>query len=78
MAEFCVICRHCQDYIPEDSRFCPKCGIGLWIDPPANRPWRWIVVIFLFAFIWSVVVRKEFQVQLLDLRAQVYSALEAL
>ena len=32
-------------------------------------------MIFLFALIWSVVMRKEFQDQLLDLRAQVYSAL---
>ena len=73
-----MICRHCQDYIPEDSRFCPKCGVRLWTAPPTNRPWRWIVVIFLFVVIWSVVVRKEFQVQLLDLRAQVYSAFNAL
>ena len=73
-----MICKHCQDYIPEDSRFCPKCGVRLWTAPPADRPWRWIVLTFLGAIIWSVVVRKEFQVQLLDLRAQVYNALEAL
>ena len=77
-----MICRHCQDYIPNDSRFCPKCGIRLWIPPPANRPWRWIVVIFLVAVIWSRVVGKELKVQLqdqiLNLRAQANRALNTL
>jgi zinc-ribbon domain len=71
-----VICKHCHEYIPEDSRFCPKCGARLWIPPPANRPWQWIVALLLFAVIWSVVFRNELKVQLLDLRAQVSSALE--
>ena len=31
-----MICRHCRDYIPEDSRFCPKCGVRLWIPPVPN------------------------------------------
>ena len=73
-----MLCKHCQSYIPEDSRFCPNCGVRLRITPPSNRPWGWIVVLFVFALIWSVVVSKEFQVQLLNLRAQVSSALNAL
>jgi hypothetical protein len=32
----------------------------------------------LFALIWSVIFRNELKVQLLDLRAQVNSALKAL
>jgi len=44
----------------------------------SNRPWAWIAAIFLFALIWAVVVRKELPVQLLHVRAQVTSALNAL
>ena len=73
-----MICEHCQSYIPADSRFCPKCGVRLWTPPLAKRPWRWIVLIFLCAVVWSVVVRKELEAQLLNLRAQVSSALNAL
>ena len=35
-------------------------------------------MIFLIAVIWATVVRKEFQVQLLNLRAQVHSVVDAL
>ena len=28
-----MFCKHCQDYIPEDSRFCPKCGVRLRSEP---------------------------------------------
>jgi hypothetical protein len=73
-----MICRHCQEYILEDSHFCPKCCLRLRTLPAPNRPWRWIVLIFLCAVIWSVVVRKELEVQLLHLRAQVTSVLNAL
>ena len=73
-----MICEHCQNDILEDSHFCPKCGVRLWTPVPANRPWRWIVLIFLCAVIWSFVVRKELEVELLHLRAQVISTLNAL
>jgi len=73
-----MFCRHCHDYIPEDSRFCPKCGVRLWTAPPANRPWFWICTILLFAFIWATLAHKDFQAQLLNLRAQVHSTLNAL
>ena len=73
-----MFCKQCQNYIPVDSLFCPDCGIRLGITPPSNRPWGWIAVVFVFGLIWSVVVRKEFRVQLLNLRAQVSGALNAL
>jgi hypothetical protein len=73
-----MICRRCLNYIPEDGRFCPKCGVRLRTQVPPTRPWRWIVLVLLCAVIWSRVVRKEFQEQLHHLRAQVNSALNAL
>ncbi len=73
-----MICRHCQDYLPDDSRFCPKCGVRLRTQVAPNRPWFWIVALLLFAVIWATVVNREFRVQLLNLRVQVNSALNAL
>jgi hypothetical protein len=73
-----MICEHCQNYVPEDSRFCRRCGVRLWIDPRADRPWRWIVALFLFAIVSSVVFRDELKVQLLEFRAEVNRALSAL
>ena len=63
-----MICKHCQDRIPEDSRFCPKCGARLGTQNASNRPWFWIVVLLLVAVIWVTVVREELQIQLLNLR----------
>ena len=71
VTESAMICRHCRDYIPEDSRFCPKCGIRVRAPVAPQRPWFWIYVIFLFALIWATLVREDFQAQLLALRAQV-------
>ena len=73
-----MICGHCQDYIPEDSRFCPKCGVRVRVDVAPDPPWLWICTIVLFALIWSVVARRELQVELLHLRAQINSLLSAL
>ena len=73
-----MICRHCQDYIPEDSRFCPKCEVRLATPIAPKPPWLWIVTLFLFAVIWATLVRKEFQVRFLDLRAQIGRVLDAL
>jgi hypothetical protein len=73
-----MICRHCRDYIPEDSRFCPKCGVRLATPIAPDRPWFWILTLFLFAVIWATLVHKEFQVQFLDLRAQIGRALDVL
>jgi hypothetical protein len=73
-----MICKHCHDYIPEDSRFCPKCGVRIWIDVAPDPPWLWICTIMLFALTWSVMFRKELKVKILDLRAQVQSALSTL
>jgi hypothetical protein len=61
-------------YSGRQQRFLPKCGERLSITPTANRPWGLILAIVLFALIWSVGFRKEFQDQLLQLRAQVKSA----
>jgi len=73
-----MICRHCQDYIPEDSRFCPRCGVRLKDGRVApQRPWPWIAALLLFALIWSVMARKELQVELLHLRAQVDRVVDA-
>jgi hypothetical protein len=73
-----MICKYCQDYIPEDSRFCPKCGARLGTSVAPDPPWFWICTIVLFALIWATVVRKELQVQLLNLRAQVSNVLNQL
>jgi len=73
-----MICRHCRNYIPEDSRFCPKCGVRLRVDIAPGRPWFWICTILLFAVIWATLVRDELEVQFLNLRAQIHSVLSAL
>jgi len=73
-----MICRHCRDYIPEDSRFCPKCGVRIRVDVAPGRPWLWICTILLFAVIWATLVRDELEVQFLNLRAQINSVLSAL
>ena len=65
-----MICRHCQDYIPDDSRFCPKCGVRIPVYVAPDPPWLWICTIMLFALTWAAVARKELQVELLYLRAQ--------
>ena len=66
-----MLCKHCQNYIPEDSRFCPKCGVRLRSEPAQAPPWLWICTILLFAVIWATHVRQDFKTQLLILRAQV-------
>ena len=73
-----MFCKHCQNYIPEDSRFCPKCGVRIRVDVAQDPPWLWICTIMLFALIWSVVARKELQVELLHLRAQINNVLSPL
>jgi len=74
-----MLCKHCQNYIPGDSRFCPKCGGRLLRTPvPSSRPWFWICTIMLFALIWATLVHEELEVQLLILRAQVDKVLGAL
>ena len=73
-----MICRHCRDHIPEDSRFCPKCGVRLRSEPAQDPPWLWICTILLFAVIWATLVRDELKVQFLNLRAQINSVLNAL
>jgi len=73
-----MFCKHCQDYIPEDSRFCPQCGVRLRSEPAQDPPWLWICTIFLFAVIWATLVRDELEVQFLNLRAQINSVLSEL
>ena len=57
-----MICRHCQDYIPEDSRFCPKCGARFGTKIASNRPWFWIVALLLLAVICATAIREQLQV----------------
>jgi hypothetical protein len=73
-----MFCKHCHDYIPDDSRFCPKCGVRIPIDVAPDPPLLWICTIMLFAVIWSVVARKELQIQFLQLRVQVDRVVNAL
>ena len=74
-----MFCKHCQNCIPEDSRFCPKCGVRIRVYvPPPDPPWLWICAIMLFALTWSVMFRNELKVQLLDLRAQISRVLSTL
>ena len=73
-----MYCKHCQNYIPEDSRFCPRCGVRLRSEPTQDPPWLWICTILLFAVIWATLVRDELEVQFLNLRAQINSVLSAL
>jgi hypothetical protein len=73
-----MLCKHCQNYIPEDSHFCPKCGVRLVTPAGPKRPWFWICTIMLFAFIWATLVHDELEVQLLNLRAQANKVLGAL
>ena len=72
-----MICKRCQNYIPEDRNFVPSaeqgCEVPLQVAPgPGLSP------SFYSALIWAVVARKDPQAKLLDLRAHVGWALVAL
>src|SRR4030095_11219752 len=41
-AESPIVCEHCQDYVPTDSRFCPHCG-------EKNQSSPWIVAVLVMA-----------------------------
>jgi hypothetical protein len=73
-----MLCKHCQNYIPEDSRFCPKCGVRMRVDVAPDRPWFWICMVLLFSVIWATLVRDKLGVQFLNFRAQINNALEQL
>jgi hypothetical protein len=73
-----MTCIYCRDCIPDDSWFCPKCGVRLRVDVAARRPWLWICTIMFFALVWSVVLRKELQDEIINLRAQINNVLNAL
>ena len=48
-----VICGHCQDYIPEDSLFCPHCGLRARSQTRARKDNRrfleYVVIVLLLA-----------------------------
>jgi len=48
-----VICGHCQDYIPEDSLFCPHCGLRPRSQTRARKGNRrfleYVVIVLLLA-----------------------------
>jgi len=51
-----LICEHCQDYIPEGSRFCPQCGGR--IEKDLNRVWLWLAAVSAFGLaILKVLIR---------------------
>ena len=50
-----MICRHCQDYIPPNSLFCPHCGARLksrtflWLRQRGQRFWEYVAIVLILA-----------------------------